>query len=57
MTFRSIILGLLGAVFVIVAGYLNDNLLRSTFFVGNHLPVSVFGLLVIFVMVINPLLG
>ena len=57
MTFRSIILGLLGAVFVIVAGYLNDNLLQSTFFVGNHLPVSVFGLLVIFVIVINPLLG
>ena len=57
MSIRAIILGLVGSAFIAGAGYLNDNLLRNTFLVGNHLPVSVFGLLILVVIVINPVLG
>ncbi|HET6428594.1 MAG TPA: DUF6785 family protein [Phycisphaerae bacterium] len=57
MTAKGIILGLLGAVFIAAAGYLNDGLLRNTYLVGNHFPISVFGLLIVMVVAVNPLLG
>ena len=57
MTIRALILGLLGAAFIAGVGYLNDSLLELTKLVGNHLPVSVFGILILMVIVLNPLLG
>jgi len=56
LTLRAVILGLLGALFVAGAGYINDQYLRVNFMVGNHLPISVFGLLILVMMTVNPLL-
>lgn len=56
MTLRAVLLGLLGAVIVAGFGYFNDAVMHQTYLVGNHFPVSVYGSLVIFLLVINPLL-
>ena len=56
MTFRATILGLLAGVFIVVAGYINDQYIRVNFMVGNHLPISVFGMLILGMVSINPLL-
>ena len=56
MTFRAAILGLLGAALVAGFGYVNDQVMRLTYMVGNHFPISVFGLLILFMLVGNPLL-
>jgi hypothetical protein len=47
---------MLGAAFVAGVGYLNDSVLRLTYFVGNHFPISVFGILILTAMFVNPLL-
>lgn len=57
MTFRAVCLGLLGAVFIAAFGYLNDHILLLTHLVGNHLPISVFGVLILLVIAVNPLLA
>jgi len=57
MTLRSIILGLILAALVAGFGYINDSVVRLNFLVGNHFPVSVFGLLVIALLTVNPLLS
>jgi hypothetical protein len=41
-------LGLLGAAFVCSYTYFNDWIMRQTMFVGNFMPISVYGLLVLF---------
>jgi len=56
MSVRAIILGLVLAVCISGLGYLNDSVLRLTYLVGNHLPISVFGLLILMAMLLNPLL-
>lgn len=56
MTLRAFILGMLVAVGLGALGYLNDSQLRLTFLVGNHLPISVFGFLILTVFCFNPLL-
>lgn len=56
MTVRSAILGVLLGLFVSTFTYFNDQVIRQTFFVGNHLPISVFGFLVVIVLLVNPLL-
>ncbi|NLB64979.1 MAG: hypothetical protein GX803_00710 [Lentisphaerae bacterium] len=55
MTFRAVILGLLGAAFVCSYTYFNDWIMRQTMFVGNFMPISVYGLLVLFLALIYPL--
>lgn len=55
MTIRSIILGLLGVAFVCSYTYFNDHVMRQTFFVGNNMPISVYGLLVVFLLFVYPL--
>ena len=57
MSIRAFILGLSGAMFIAAAGYINDGLLQSTHLVGNHFPISVFGLLIVGVIAVNPVLG
>jgi hypothetical protein len=37
-------------------GYYNDSVLRLTYLVGNHFPISVFGLLVLVAAGLNPVL-
>lgn len=56
MTLRSIILGLLGVAFVCFYTYFNDHVMRQTYFVGNNMPISVYGLLVVFLLFVYPLL-
>ncbi|HMP71757.1 MAG TPA: hypothetical protein PKE55_00690 [Kiritimatiellia bacterium] len=57
MTFRAVILGLLGVAFVNSYTYFNDWIMRQTMFVGNFMPISVYGLLVIFLAFLYPLLS
>lgn len=56
MTIRSVILGLLGVAFVSSYTYFNDWVMRQTMFVGNFMPISVYGLLVLFLALVYPLL-
>jgi hypothetical protein len=58
VTFRSILLGLLGAVAMGAGGqYINKYVPGVKNLLRGHLPVSVFGSLILFVMLVNPLLG
>ncbi|MBT7300964.1 MAG: hypothetical protein HN849_15700 [Victivallales bacterium] len=56
MTRRSVILGLLGAAFVCGFCFFNDWILRQTYLVGNNMPASLYGALILAVAVLNPLL-
>ncbi len=57
MSLRAIILGLLLAACIGAGGYLNDWIMHLTPLVGNHLPIGVFGLVLLVVLVANPLVG
>jgi hypothetical protein len=57
MTIRAIIIGLLGVTALCGFNYINDNILNQNYLIGNNLPVSVYGALIIAVIVINPLLA
>ncbi|MBI5725369.1 MAG: hypothetical protein HZA50_15540 [Planctomycetes bacterium] len=57
MTFRAILIGLLGAAFIGGTAYINDMYMRSSLMVGHNFPLSVFGGLVAATMLLNPLLG
>ncbi len=48
MTKRAFVLGLLGAALIAGITYINDEILRQTYVVGNNFPVSIFGTLVVF---------
>jgi hypothetical protein len=56
MTFRAVILGFLGALLIAGFGYINDRLLRLNYVVNNHFPITVFGLLALVAMLVNPVL-
>jgi len=57
MSLRSIIVGLLGALGIAGAGYINDQVLGLESIVAGHLlPIIVFGTLAVAVVVVNPLL-
>jgi len=56
LTIRSVILGLLGALFIVVAGHWNDVYVRVIFLIGHHMPMSVFGSLILAAVAVNPLL-
>ncbi len=56
MTFRAVILGVVLGLSIGALGYVNDSILRLNFVVGNHFPISVFGALVLLVLLVNPLL-
>ncbi len=57
MTWRSIVFGFAGAVILCSVTYFNDWVLHQTHFIGNLLPLSIFGSLIIFLLVFNPLLS
>jgi len=56
MTRRAIVIGLACAVLLAVVTYFNDMVMKGTFLVGNYLPVAVFGSLILFLLMVNPLL-
>ncbi len=55
MTFRGVIFGLLGAVFIGTAGYVT-SFYRVPSLTRGHLPISVFGVLFVLMAAVNPLL-
>ena len=57
MSFWAVLFGLLGAVSVCAASFFNDRILKQTYLVGNSMPVSVYGVFIVFVAFINPFLG
>ncbi len=57
MTFRAIIIGILLAGFIASFTFFNDGVIRQTQFVGSFLPISLFGLLLLMALGLNPLLG
>ena len=57
MTVRAVVVGLLGAAFVAGVTYFNDNIMRQTLFIGNHMPHSVYGTLLLFLLLVNPLIA
>jgi hypothetical protein len=56
MTIRSILLGFLGVIVLCGFTFFNDMVIRGTFLVGNFLPISILGTLILFVLIVNPLL-
>jgi len=57
LTYRSVIIGLLGVTFVCSYTYFNDWIMRQTMFVGNFMPISIYGFLVLFLAFIYPILS
>ncbi len=56
MSFRAVIFGLLGAVAVAAGSYFVVFVYRLPALVASHLPVSIFGMLVVLALFVNPLL-
>jgi hypothetical protein len=57
MSIRAVLIGLLIGAAIAGVAYINDHYICVNLFVSNHLPISVFGPLVLFMMLGNPLLG
>ena len=56
MTLRSVLLGLSGAAIISGFCYFNDCVIRQGALVSHLMPVVVYGSLVLFLLVLNPLL-
>jgi hypothetical protein len=56
MTIRAVALGCLLALLISIATYFNDWVIGQTQLIGNHLPISVFGIAVVLLFGTNPLL-
>jgi len=57
MTFRAITIGVVAAVIFAAAGRYVNAYIPGPALVRGQLPISVFGMLILFVAVVNPLLG
>jgi len=57
VTFRALLLGLFGAAGICGFTYFNDVIMRQTRLVGNNMPIPVYGGLILFLLLINPLLS
>ena len=57
MTIRAVLLGFIGACCICGFTYFNDRVMHQTFFIGHYLPIGVYGSLLLFVMLLNPLLA
>jgi hypothetical protein len=59
VTARSVVIGMIGVVFVASVTFLNDLAIgsRGTYFIGNLMPISVFGGMVFLTLIVSPLLG
>jgi len=56
MTFRSFVLGLSTALFIAGYNHFSDYVVKQGRFISNLMPVAVYGTLLVFLLVINPLL-
>ena len=56
MTVRAIAVGLLCACGICAFVYFSQAVMRQTMFIGNYMPVGVYGSLILFVLFVNPLL-
>ncbi|MDA0838918.1 MAG: hypothetical protein O2857_14150 [Planctomycetota bacterium] len=57
MTIRSVCLGLFFAATICAVTFFNDALLRQSLIVGNHMPIAVYGPILLFLLFVNPLLS
>ena len=57
MTFRAVIIGLLLGSVVAAFGYFNDWVVQQSYAATNLAPLFVYGLLIIGLLAVNPLLG
>ena len=56
MTWRAVLAGIMAGAFVCAFCYFNDEVMNQTMFVGSIMPISVYGGLILFVLLVNPLL-
>lgn len=56
-TVKAVLCGLAGAAFINAFGGFNDEHLRSSLFVGNHLPISTVFMVIVLVAFYNPLVS
>ena len=56
LTFRSVLIGLLAGAGVCAATYFNDLVIKQSYLVGSYIAFGVFGGLILFVLLVNPLL-
>ena len=56
MTWRAVLAGLVAGAFICAFGYFNDAMMHQTMFIGSNMPISVYGGLILFVLILNPLL-
>ncbi len=57
MTLRAIIISIIGVVLLCSFTFFNDMVIGGTFLVGNFMPFSIMGTLILFVLLGNPLLA
>ena len=57
MNIRSLLLSLLAVSLICGLTYYNDAVLGQTFLIGNHMPIAVFGTLILFLYFVNNHLG
>ena len=57
MTLRAFILGIVGAALICGVTFYNDMVIRGSFLVGSYLPNSVFGSLILVLLLVNPALA
>ncbi len=57
MTWRAVLIGMVCSVVLCSITYFNQSVMRQSAIVGNYIPLSVYGTLILVVVVINPLLG
>ncbi|HPY90953.1 MAG TPA: hypothetical protein PLT23_09515, partial [Lentisphaeria bacterium] len=56
MTLRALTLAFAAVAVICGFTYFNDAVLYHSMFVGNHIPMSVFGGLFLFLITVNPIL-
>lgn len=56
LTFRALILGLCLGLFIAGFTYFNDQVVQNNFLIGNFLPMGVFGIVLLLLLLVNPLL-
>lgn len=56
-TVRSVGLGFLSGLFIAAFSYYNDYGIKQNLFVGNHLPLTVYSALFLFLLLVNPVLN
>ncbi|MEX0745262.1 MAG: DUF6785 family protein [Phycisphaeraceae bacterium] len=57
MTLRALLIGLLLGLLVSSFTFFNDAIIQQSWFISNHLPISVFGVIVLLLLGLNPVLG